>query len=299
MEKCNLCPRICNKDRAVSVGFCGQTNEIRVARAAPHYWEEPCLSGKNGSGTVFFCGCTLGCVYCQNAAISRGNTAEHGITVTEEHLAEIFLKLQAQGVNNINLVTPTMFAPQIKKAVSIARKAGLTLPIVYNTSGYERVESLGEIADMIDVYLPDFKYLSPELSEKYSRAADYPENAAKSLEYMVNKIGAAEFTDDGIMTRGVIVRHLLLPGQLAESIRVIDYLFEKYGNSICYSLMSQYTPLDSLDKERHPELSRKVTTYEYNKLIDHALSIGMKNAFIQQGGAAKESFIPTFNGEGV
>lgn len=299
MKNCNLCPRRCNKDRTVSVGFCGQTNEIRIARAAPHYWEEPCISGKNGSGTVFFCGCTLGCVYCQNAAISRGNSAEYGVIVTKERLAEIFLKLQASGVHNINLVTPTMFAPQIKEAVSLARKDGLILPIVYNTSGYERIESLGEIADMIDVYLPDFKYLSSELSAKYSRAADYPEYAARSLEYMTNKIGTAKFTDDGIMTRGVIVRHLLLPGQLAESVRVIDYLFEKYGNSICYSLMSQYTPLDSLNKEHYPELSRKVTTYEYNKLIDHALSIGMENAFIQQGSAAKESFIPSFNGEGI
>ncbi len=299
MNKCNICPRGCNIDRRTSIGYCTQANELRVARAAPHYWEEPCISGKNGSGTVFFCGCTLGCVYCQNAAISRGNTAEHGVIVTEEHLARIFWELQSQGVHNINLVTPTMFAPQIKKAVSTARKNGLTLPIVYNTSGYEKIETLGEIADMIDIYLPDFKYLSPELSEKYSRAADYPEYAARSLEYMVNKIGEAKFDDDGIMTHGVIVRHLLLPGQLAESVSVIDYLFKKYGNSIYYSLMSQYTPLDSLDKERYPELSRKVTTYEYNKLIDHALSIGMENAFIQQGNAAKESFIPAFNGEGI
>ena len=299
MNKCNLCPRGCNIDRQVSLGYCGQTNALRIARAAPHYWEEPCISGKNGSGTVFFCGCTLGCVYCQNAAISRGNSAKHGVTVTEEHLAEIFLKLQSQGVHNINLVTPTMFAPQIKKAVSTARKKGLTLPIVYNTSGYEKIETLGAIADMIDIYLPDFKYLSPELSEKYSRTANYPQYAAKSLEYMVEKIGPAEFNDDGLMTRGVIVRHLLLPGQLAESVRVIDYLFKKYGNSIYYSLMSQYTPLDSLDKERYPELSRKVTTYEYNKLIDHARTLGIENGFIQQGSAAKESFIPTFNGEGI
>ncbi len=299
MEKCNLCPRKCNKDRTASLGFCRQTNELRVARAAPHYWEEPCISGKNGSGTVFFCGCTLGCVYCQNAAISRGRTGKSGVIVTEEHLSEIFMELQSQGVHNINLVTPTMFAPQIKKAVDIARRNGLSLPIVYNTSGYELPEVLGEITDIIDVYLPDFKYLSGELSEKYSYAADYPEYAKKSPEYMVNKIGTAAFSDDGIMTRGVIVRHLLLPGQLAESIRVVDYLFEKYANSICYSLMNQYTPLDTLDKERYPELSRKVTTYEYQKLIDHALSLGMKNAFIQDGSTAKESFIPAFNGEGV
>ena len=299
MEKCNLCPRKCNVDRSVIFGRCGQTNEIRIARAAPHYWEEPCISGKNGSGTVFFCGCTLGCIYCQNAAISRCNQTSKGVAVTVERLSEIFLELQSHGVHNINLVTPTMFSKEIKKAVLLARANGLTLPIVYNTSGYERTEILEDISETIDIYLPDFKYISSELSEKYSHAADYPSYASSSLEYMVKAIGEAEFTSDGIMTRGVIVRHLLLPGQLKESIRVLDYLFNKYGNAIAYSLMSQYTPLDSLDKTCYPELSRKVTIYEYQKLVDHALSLGIKNGFIQHGEAAKESFIPDFNGDGI
>ncbi len=192
-----------------------------------------------------------------------------------------------------------MFSKDIKKAVYIARSSGLTLPIVYNTSGYEKTEILEGMSEIIDIYLPDFKYISPEISEKYSNAADYPSYAASSLEYMVKTVGKAKFNSDGIMTRGVIVRHLLLPGQLKESIRVLDYLFNKYGNSVSYSLMSQYTPLETLNKERYPELSRKVTTYEYQKLVDHALSLGIENGFIQHGGAAKESFIPEFNGEGI
>ena len=296
-KKCELCPRKCGADRTVSHGYCGQTNEIRIARAAPHFWEEPCLSGENGSGTVFFCGCTLGCVYCQNYAISRGDTAEHGTVVGTSELADIFLRLQNIGVHNINLVTPTMFAPSISEAIDTARKRGLTLPIVYNTSGYESVNGLSHVADKIDVYLPDFKYTSPDIAKKYSHADDYPVYAKASLAYMVDKVGEAEFNTDGIMTRGVIVRHLLLPGQFHESKRVLDCLFGEYGNSIYYSLMSQYTPVLALDKTAYPELARKVTTYEYEKLIEHALALGIKNGFIQDGGAAKESFIPEFDGE--
>lgn len=262
-------------------------------------WEEPCISGKNGSGTVFLCGCTLGCVYCQNAAISRGATAEHGVAVTPIQLADTFIRLQNKGVHNINLVTPTMFAPAIAEVIDISREKGLVLPVVYNTSGYERTDVLGTIADRIDIYLPDFKYLSSELSLKYSHAADYPEHAAASLDMMVKRIGEATFDRDGMMTHGVIVRHLLLPGQLSESKRVLDHLYGKYGNSICYSLMSQYTPLPTLDADRYPELNRRVTTYEYQKLIDHAIGLGIENGFMQGQSAAKESFIPAFNGEGV
>ncbi len=257
-------------------------------------WEEPCLSGKNGSGTVFFCGCTLGCVYCQNAAISRGDAQTLGKMVSVGELADIFLRLQKIGVHNINLVTPTMFSPDIRTAIDVARASGLTLPIVYNTSGYETLEGLSYVSDKIDVYLPDFKYLSPELSKKYSRAEDYPVYASASLAYMVKRVGEAQFDTDGIMKRGVIVRHLLLPGQLTESKRVLDYLFSEYGNDIYYSLMSQYTPMSTLDAEKYPELARRVTTYEYQKLVDHALALGIKNGFIQDGSAAKESFIPDF-----
>ena len=287
---------MCGVDRSLSVGFCGQSEEIRVARAAPHMWEEPCISGTNGSGTVFFCGCTLGCVYCQNSAISRGNTSDCGDAVTVGQLSEIFLRLQKMGVHNINLVTPTMFAPQIAKACDAARADGLALPIVYNTSGYELPSALDIMGDRTDIYMPDFKYLDSELSAKYSRAADYPEHAKASLSHMVKRIGEARFSDDGMMTHGVIVRHLLLPGQLRESKKVLDYLFSEYQNSICYSIMSQYTPMSTLERGRYPELSRRVTTYEYSKLIDHAAHLGIENGFIQEGTASSESFIPNFTG---
>ncbi len=299
MDGCKLCPRKCNVDRSCARGFCGQSNAIRVARAAPHMWEEPCISGKTGSGTVFFCGCTLRCAYCQNSTISRESNAERGTDIAPHRLAEIFISLQGTGVHNINLVTPTMFAPEIAKAIDIAKSMGLTLPIVYNTSGYERAEALSDIADRIDIYLPDFKYLSSELSEKYSGAADYPIYAKASLKMMVNHIGEAKFDSDGMMTRGVIIRHLLLPGQLSESKKVLDYLFSEYQNTVYYSLMSQYTPMPTLDSVKYPELGRRVTTYEYNKLIEHAINLGIKNGFVQDGTAAKESFIPSFNGEGI
>ncbi len=261
-------------------------------------WEEPCISGKNGSGTVFFCGCTLGCVYCQNAAISRGKDVS-GVTVTPSGLAEIFISLEEKGVHNINLVTPTMFSHKVSEAVDIARAGGLTLPIVYNTSGYELTSVLDIMGERIDIYMPDFKYISPDLSAKYSGAADYPVHAKVSLSHMVKKIGEAVFDADGMMKRGVMVRHLLLPGALKESMRVLEYLFSEYANSIYYSIMSQYTPTAFLDEGKYPELSRRVTTYEYNKLTDYAVSLGISNGFIQDGSAAKESFIPFFGADEV
>lgn len=296
---CRLCPRECGVNRDTERGFCKQGSIVRVARAAPHYWEEPCLSGERGSGTVFFCGCTLGCVYCQNYSISRSECAENGWDVSCERLAEIFCKLEKKGVHNINLVTPTMFAPDIARAIDIAHGMGLSLPIVYNTSGYENITGLSQIADKIDVYLPDFKYITSDTAKKYSHAENYPEHAKASLKYMVERIGKAELDGDGIMTRGVIVRHLLLPGQLAESRRVIEYLFSEYGNSIYYSIMNQYTPTQTLDRGKYPDIARRVTTYEYQKLIDYAATLGITNGFIQAGDTAKESFIPDFRGEGV
>ena len=296
--RCELCPRRCRVDRSKSRGFCGQSDEPMLARAALHMWEEPCISGEEGSGTVFFCGCTLGCAYCQNADISRSGS-ERGKAVSSEEMSEIFLRLQREMANNINLVTPTMFTPHIIEAVALSRSKGLKIPIVYNTSGYERAEVISRLAGTIDVWLPDFKYLSPDLSEKYSRAADYPESAKSALREMVRLSGGCRFDSRGIMTRGVIVRQLLLPGQLKESKRVIGYLFGEYGNDVYYSLMSQYTPVAALDRQKYPELARRVTTYEYDKLIEYALSLGITHAYIQEGGAAKESFIPSFDGEGV
>ena len=260
-------------------------------------WEEPCVSGSEGSGTIFFCGCTLGCVYCQNSDISR--TRVSGRVVTAERLAQIFVDLQSQGANNINLVTPTMFQPHIITAVSIARSLGLALPVLYNTSGYELPERISELVGTVDVWLPDFKYLSHELAKRYSFAANYPEYARAALSKMVELCPTASYDERGIMKRGVIVRHLLLPGQLAESMRVVEYLYSEYQNDICYSLMNQYTPTSGLDHAKYPELSRRVTTYEYNKLVDYALSLGITNAYIQEGGAVGESFIPTFDLRGI
>ena len=297
-RRCELCPRRCLADRTKKPGFCGQSDRLRAGRASLHMWEEPCISGSEGSGTVFFCGCTLGCVYCQNSEISRRGS-ESGIFLTVERLAEVFLGLEEKGANNINLVTPTMFSPSIKAAVSLARERGLRLPVLYNTSGYELPEIIAGLSGTVDIFLPDFKYLSPELSGRYSGAEDYPEYAKSALREMVKLCPKPMYDSRGMMKRGVIVRHLLLPGKLAESLRVIEYLFSEYGNDICYSLMSQYTPTASLDRQRYPELSRRVTTYEYHKLIDRALSLGMTNAFIQEREAAALSFIPSFQGEGL
>ena len=302
---CELCPRRCNVDRTKAVdfsrtkatGYCHVGAEPLAARAALHMWEEPCISGSEGSGTVFFCGCTLGCVYCQNSEISRTHVT--GKAITAERLAQIFVDLQSQGANNINLVTPTMFQPHIISAVSIARGLGLALPVLYNTSGYELPERISELAGTVDVWLPDFKYLSGELAKRYSFAADYPEYARAAPAKMVELCPTESYDERGIMRRGVIVRHLLLPGQLAESKRVVEYLYSQYQNDICYSLMNQYTPTSGLDRTKYPELSRRVTTYEYNKLVDYALSLGITNAYIQEGGAIGESFIPTFDLRGI
>ena len=295
-ESCELCPRKCRVNRKTSVGYCHEGAEPRAARAALHMWEEPCISGEEGSGTVFFSGCTLGCVYCQNSRISGGNV---GKTITTERLAEIYLELQAKRANNINLVTPTMFSPHIIASARLAREHGLTLPVVYNTSGYETVESIHALSETVNIWLPDFKYLDPDTAAKYSMARDYPEVAKKALGEMVKMTGKSEYDNRGMMKKGVIVRHLLLPGKLAESKRVIEYLFSEYGNDITYSLMSQYTPMKTLDKEKYPELARRVTTYEYTKLTDHALSLGITNAYTQYGRPADESFIPEFSLEGV
>lgn len=308
-QKCRLCPRACNIVRKKEIikggtageeittrkttGFCGETDRIRIARAALHMWEEPCISGKEGSGTVFFSGCTLRCVFCQNYRISSEGV---GREISGERLAEIFLELQEQNANNINLVTPTHFVPQIIRAVVSARDQGLKLPIVYNTSGYERVETLKMLEGHIDIYLPDFKYLDAERAGEYSRAPDYPDVAKTALAEMVRQTGAPYFDVRGMMQRGTIVRHLLLPGCLQDAKRIVRYLYHTYGNEIYMSLMNQYTPLDTLDRERYPELDRKVTKRAYERLIDYAIGLGVEQAYIQEGDTAKESFIPAFEG---
>lgn len=300
-DKCTLCPRNCGVDRDNGkTGYCGQTDKVYVARAALHMWEEPCISGKEGSGTVFFCGCTLRCIFCQNHQIALGKAESGdkiGKEVSIERLKEIFLELQEKGANNINLVTGTHYIPQIAMALKLAKEEGLKIPIVYNTSGYEKAESLQILDGLVDIYLPDMKYVSKELSKEYSNASDYFEMASKALEEMVRQVGEAQFDTRRYMTKGVIVRHLVLPGSTRDSKAVLDYLWNTYGNNIYLSIMNQYTPMEQI--KNHPLLSRKVTKREYSKVVDYALSLGWENAFIQEGETAKESFIPGFNGVGV
>lgn len=296
MGKCTLCPRECNIDReAGKTGFCGVVSEkIVAARAALHMWEEPCISGEEGSGTVFFSGCTLRCVYCQNYDIARATT---GKEITKERLAEIFLELQEKGANNINLVTPTHYTTEIIWAVKKARELGLTLPIVYNCSGYEKVDTLRQLEGIVDIYLTDFKYMDAQIADRYSKASDYPEVAKLALAEMVRQIPESAFNEREMMTKGVIVRHLLLPGYLENAKAVVKYVYETYGDQVFLSLMNQYTPLPQV--EAFPEINRKVTEEEYDELVDYAIEIGVENGFIQEGGTAEESFIPAFDYEGI
>ena len=293
-KKCSLCPRLCLADRNITTGYCGVKNTLRVARAALHFWEEPCLSGEEGSGAVFFTGCNLRCVFCQNYEIAR---AEQGKEITIERLTEIFLELQEQKANNINLVTATHYVPQVVEALKAAKEKGLHIPVVYNCGGYESVETLKLLEGLVDIYLPDFKYLDSERAKRYSRAEDYPETAKKALAEMVRQQPEAVFDDRGIMQKGVIVRHLMLPGGIKDSKAVVNYLYETYGDQIFLSLMNQYTPLPHVAE--YPEIDRKLKKFEYDRLVDYAISLGVENGFIQEGETAKESFIPAFTNEGV
>lgn len=299
-RQCRLCPRECNINReSGAIGYCKASGSLRVARAALHMWEEPCISGDResdylpGSGTIFFSGCSLRCVFCQNHAIAADN---YGKEITVERLAEIMLRLQDEGAANINLVTPTHYLVSVLEALKIA-KPKLHIPVVYNTGGYERVECLKLLEGYVDVYLPDFKYMDNDLAAKYSHAADYPKRAKEALAEMVRQTGTPKFDDKGMMKKGVIVRHLMLPGQLLDSKRVLRYLYETYENQIYISIMNQYTPLPWV--EAYPELNRKVSRKSYEKLVDYALDLGITQAYIQEGEAAKESFIPDFTCEGV
>lgn len=294
-ENCLLCPRKCGINRSTGqTGVCGVSSEIRVARAALHYWEEPCISGKKGSGAVFFSGCSLHCVFCQNREISDGKA---GKVISKERLSDIFLELKAKGANNINLVTPGQYIPDIVWAVSDARRRGMELPIVYNTSGYEDADELKQLEGIVDVYLPDFKYMDSALSAKYSRAKDYPPVAKQALSEMVRQQPDVVIDDaTGLIQKGVIVRQLLLPGHVNDAKAILKYLHDKYQNSIYISMMSQFTPIALKD---YPEINRTVTRREYERLIDYAIKIGITNAFIQEGDVAKDSFIPAFDCEGV
>lgn len=370
LTNCTICPRNCHVNRnAVQTGYCGQTSVLRVARAALHFWEEPCISGNGGSGTVFFVGCNLGCIFCQNHAIAHINSSSDtvcakgsaykaalecsdnasmpGKEITIEKLAQVFLSLQDQGAHNINLVTPSHFVPQIACALELAKSDGLHLPIVYNTSTYEKVETLKRLDGLIDIYLPDLKFYSGVTAGAYANAPDYFPIACAALAEMYRQVGNPTFenkiahdtetevdlsitsdiaktsgmtitpdtekipkeittcvinhgqdpSETLLMKKGVIVRHLLLPGHTNDSCHILQYLYKTYGNSIYISIMNQYTPM--VQTCPSSPLNRKVTAREYDKVIDYAISLGITNAFIQEGPTASESFIPSFDGEGL
>lgn len=295
LSNCTLCPRNCGVDRTKGhFGYCKMPAELLAARAALHMWEEPCLVGDTGSGTVFFSGCNLRCVFCQNHTIAAGQT---GKAITIRRLSEIFLELQQKGAVNINLVTPTHYIPQIREALLLAKSEGLILPIVYNTGNYEKPESLRLLDGLIDIYLPDMKYYSDELADRYSHAGNYFSVACEGLAEMYRQVGPCQFDDNGLLRKGIIVRHLVLPGQVRDSKRILHYLHDTYGDNIWISIMNQYTPLPHVS--HIPELNRRVTSEEYDRLIDYALRLGIENAFIQEGEAAQDSFIPPFDLEGI
>ncbi len=317
MSCCTMCPRKCGADRkSGKTGFCGCTSEMYVTRAALHMWEEPCISGEKGSGTVFFSGCTLRCVYCQNAKISRKPS---GVAVDSDELAEIFLNLQKKGAANINLVTPGHWLHLIIPALKKAKKNGLVLPVIYNSSGYESVESLRKLEGLIDVYLPDMKYINDETAQKYSMSADYAERSKEAIDEMVRQTGNTVYEDEkgrrycsmdevelseddygnGIyIKKGVIVRHLVLPGKYEDAKEILGYLFGKYGDTIGISIMSQYTPMNDQNGD-FPELSENIDMDKYDEITDYAIELGISNAFIQVGEVCLESFIPDFDGTGV
>lgn len=295
LESCTLCPRNCGVNRLEGQkGYCHETASLSVVRAALHMWEEPCLSGQEGAGTVFFTGCNLRCVYCQNAEIADGN---HGAVITARRLAEIFLELQEQKANNIDLVTPTHHTPVIAEAISLAREQGLSVPVVYNCGGYESVETLRRLEGLVDIWMPDMKYGENELAKKLSGASDYVEVSRAALTEMVRQQPTAVFDDRGILQSGVLVRHLVLPGHLKNSRSVLEWLWENYHDQIWLSLMSQYTPLRTIPG--CPELERSLTKREYEKITTYALNLGFTNAYIQEPGVAKESFIPAFDLTGI
>lgn len=290
LEKCELCPRRCGINRLNGeIGFCKSGKDVKLARADLHFWEEPCISGSNGSGTVFFSNCNLNCVFCQNHCISQDNL---GKEVSIERLSEIFLNLQKKGANNINLVTPTHYIPQIIEALKLSKKTGLNIPILYNTNGYDSVDALRALDGLIDVYLPDLKYFNNKYSVKYSKAPEYFQNATKAIDEMIRQVGFPKFDENGIIQKGVIIRHLMLPGLLFDSKKVIDYIYATYGESAYISIMNQYTPMHKAYE--YPEINKKLSDSHYDSLINYALNLGIKNGFIQESGTNSEDFVPDF-----
>ena len=291
LNKCNICPRECNVNRNNNeLGFCKCKNEIKIANYSLHMWEEPCISGDNGSGTIFFSYCNLKCIYCQNYEISKYHK---GKIVTKDELINIMLKLQNMGALNINLVTPTHYITLLKDIIIEAKNKGLNIPIVYNTASYEKVDSLKELEGLIDIYLPDLKYYDNELAIKYSKANNYFEYAKSAIKEMYRQVGEPKIVN-GIMKKGMIVRHLVLPGHIEDSKKIIKYLYDTYEDNIYISIMNQFTPVNKTD---YPNLNRTLTEEEYDEVVNYAYDIGVRNAFIQEGETCKESFIPKFDND--
>ncbi len=293
-ENCSLCPRNCHIDRTSSFGFCQSSSQIKAARAALHHWEEPCISGTRGSGAIFFSGCTLRCCFCQNYRIS---SETYGKEISEQKLAQIFLELQNQGAHNINLVTATQYLPSILNALDRI-KDKLNIPVVYNSSGYEKPETIRLLKDYVDIYLPDLKYFSSKLSQKYSKAEDYFKVASNAVRLMIEQTGKPVFDSDGILQKGVIIRHLVLPNCRKDSITLLHWIKETLPDkSYLISLLSQYTPF--YKSHEYPELNRRITTYEYESVLKEAISLGLVEGFMQEKSSAKEEYTPPFNLEGL
>lgn len=294
LNSCTVCPRNCKVDRTISEGFCRSGALVKVAKAYGHMWEEPCISGEKGSGTVFFSNCNLRCVFCQNHDISQEDI---GKEISTDRLSEIFLEQQERGFHNINLVNPTHYVPQIKEALKKAKEKGLKLPIVYNSNGYEGIESLKSLEGYIDIYIPDLKYFNDKYALKYSKAPNYFAIASAAIAEMVRQTGSPIFNEEGMLQKGVIIRHLMLPGLLFDSKKVVDYIYKTYGDEVYLSLMNQYTPMfKAID---YPEINKALNPGHYEALIDHCLELGYKNAFIQDTGTNTTAFVPDFNLQGI
>ncbi|MGN1000377.1 MAG: radical SAM protein [Bacilli bacterium] len=291
LKSCMLCPRNCKVNRYEELGYCKAPGKLKLALASLHNWEEPCISGDFGSGTIFFSNCNMGCVYCQNYKISSG----YGKMITVKRFAQICIELQNKNAHNINLVTPTPYVPLIIKGIREAKRLGLHIPIVYNTSSYENVETIKMLDQTVDIYLADLKYYEDKYAVKYSNTSNYFEYATKAIEEMYNQVGTP-IIENGLMKKGIIVRVLLLPGLLEDAKKIIKYLYDKYRDDIFISIMNQYTPVRKLKFE---ELNNKVSEESYNELINYACDLGITNAFIQEGETQLESFIPNFNKQGI
>ena len=288
--RCNLCPRNCNVDRENGeVGFCGASDELVIARYSLHMWEEPVLSGETGSGTIFFSYCNMRCCFCQNYEISE---LHKGRAVSIEEFSDICLELQNSGANNINLVTPTHYVTWLVKGLKLAKERGLTIPVVYNSSGYDSVDAIRMLEGLVDIYLPDLKYYDNVYGEKYSKCREYFKYSSLAIDEMVKQVGNVEIDCNGIMKKGVIVRHMMMPNNLEDSKKIIKYLYDKYHNDVIISIMNQYTPVRKLEYET---LNYKVSDIDYDELIDYAYDLGVRNAFIQEGSTQDESFIPDFD----